>query len=306
MEVALALQDKSQLTFLEEELNNMTLLESEQSIFSMIKDQVNVSTGSITRLYFGSEFCQYRITPLEDVQAAYELSKEKGYHFTYVTPYVPETGLNKLRPILTWLHDQEDADAIEVVVNDWGICFAIARKFPKLQISVGRLLNKMIRDPRVAHLYDEEEAPKRAKSVFMNTSLDTPYFTQFLRRMNVQRIELDSFIQPVEKAQDSYGVPASLYIGYGVIATGRSCLVGTLHKPSEEKFLGDIQCKQQCMHYVAKMDNTREQLGQLPVNTLQKGNTAFYEQTETLLKEGLEEAQNMGVNRLIISPKIPV
>lgn len=306
MELALAIQDHRQLELFHTNRDKWQndLMENERKTLAHIEHTYGMSIFDSKRLYFGSEFCQYRIPTVDDVKIAYEMSLQRGYQFTFVTPYVPEAGLQKLLPIFTWLHERDET--VEVVVNDWGISYAVATQFPKFELNVGRLLNKMIRDPRVAHLYNEENAPQRAKSVFMNTSLDTPYFSQFLKRLNVKRIEFDSFIQPVEKTVDSFGIPASLYIGFGVIATGRSCLVGTLHKPKEEKFLGDVQCKQQCTHYVAKMENKRERLGEIVVQTMQKGNTAFYQQTDTLVEEGFEQAKRMGIDRIIVSPKIPV
>lgn len=306
MELALGIHDVTQLDLLEDMYDPNFLSPMEKETIDLLNEAVDCAYGPIetSRMYFGSEFCQYRIAPLEDVKRAYEAAREKGLRFTYVTPYVPEDGMNKLFPILHWLNERETP--CEVVVNDWGIGYAISTRYPNVKIVLGRLLNKMIRDPRVAHLYNEKSAPELAKSVFMNTSLETPYFKRFLSKLGVDRVEYDSFIQPVEKSTEREGLNASLYLGYGVVATGRSCLVGTLHKPREEKFQGDVQCKQQCTLYVAQMENTRPTLGQLPVRTLQKGNTAFYQQTETLMSEGLEWAKEMGINRLIVSPKIPV
>lgn len=306
MELALAVHDVKQLFLLENMHDDEKLSQMEQETIQLVEQNVarEFQVTKPNRIYFGSEFCQYRIAPLEEVQTAFYAAEEKGLAFTYVTPYVPETGMKMLFPILQWLHEQEATS--EVVVNDWGMCYAISTKYPSLKIVLGRLLNKMIRDPRVAHLYNQQSAPERAKSVFMNTSLETPYFKRFLDRIGVTRVEYDSFIQPIEKSKDREGLPTSLYLGYGVIATGRSCLVGTLHKPKEEKFQGDLQCKQQCTLYVAQMENTRPTLGQLPVKTLQKGNTAFYQQTEELIQEGLRWAKEMDIDRLIITPKIPV
>lgn len=302
MEVALALQDKSQLPFASN-INSGTLLDSERQTLSLL-DKLTDFTKKISHLYFGSEFCQYRIPTLEEVEAAYTLCKELQYTFTFVTPYVPQSGLNKLIQIFSWLNEQRND--IEIVVNDWGVCYHVTKNYDHLLVNIGRLLNKMIRDPRIAHLYDDEEAPERAKSVFMSQTLSTPYFAQFLKRMNVNRIEFDSFIQPIEKTVDNFGMKATMYVGYGVVATGRSCLVGTLHKAKEDKFRGDIVCKQQCVRYVAKMDHKQEALGQLQVNTYQKGTTAFYEQTDQLIDKSLKEALELGVDRLVISPKIPV
>ena len=43
--------------------------------------------------------------------------------------------------------------ATEVVVNDWGVLRLVRREFPGLRPVLGRLMNKMMRDPRVAPFY---------------------------------------------------------------------------------------------------------------------------------------------------------
>jgi hypothetical protein len=304
MELAIACQDIQQLPLLKENERLHGLNPIEKETFSSIRERVchRFGTFSPTRLYFGSEFCQYRIPKEADLKKAYDYAKEHGYNFTFVTPYVPEAGLKKLFPLFEWLEKEENG--VEVVVNDWGMLYAIATTFPSLQPVVGRLLNKMIRDPRVAHLYDQTEAPKQAKEVFFHSSFENSSFQTFFTRFRVKHIEYDSFIQPVHMLENP--LYTSLHLGFAVVATGRSCLVGTLHQPKEMKFKGDVSCKQQCRHYVAELVNKRPQLGEISVRIFQKGNTAFYQQTLEMIEKGLEWAFENGIHRLVVSPKIPV
>jgi hypothetical protein len=304
MELAIACQDRQQLSLLKENENSSILNSIEKETFSYIRNRLMESVGAFSpkRLYFGSEFCQYRIPKKEDVQRAHDEAKEQGYDFTFVTPYVSEIGMKKLFPLLEWL--EKETSGTEVVVNDWGMLYAIATNFPSLELVVGRLLNKMIRDPRVAHLYDQTDAPKQAKNVFSRSSFDNPFFQTFFQHFRVKHIEYDSMIQSVQLLDSS--LRTSMHLGFAVVATGRSCLVGTLHQPKEKKFKGDVSCKQQCRHYLAELINKRPQLGKLPVRTWQKGNTAFYQQTSEMIEKGLDWALERGIDRLVVSPKIPV
>ncbi|WP_143415293.1 hypothetical protein [Geobacillus sp. E263] len=304
MELAVACQDIQQLSLIKGDKGLTALNSVERETYLYIQKCVRSRLGhfSPTRLYFGSEFCQYRIPKEADLKTAYAFAKENGYDFTFVTPYVPEAGMRKLLPLLEWL--ETEGSGVEVVVSDWGVLYMIVTTFPSLQPVVGRLLNKMIRDPRVAHRYDQTEAPKQAKEVFFHSSFETASFQTFFRRFHVKSVEYDSFIQTVHALKTPLSI--SLHLGFAVIATGRSCLVGTLHQPKEKKFKGDVSCKQQCRHYAAELINKKPQLGELPVRIFQKGNTAFYKQTFELVEKGLDWAFENGVRRLVVHPKIPV
>ena len=120
MELALAVHDVKQLFLLENMHDDEKLSQIEQETIQLVEQNVarEFQVTKPNRIYFGSEFCQYRIAPLEEVQTAFYAVEEKGLAFTYVTPYVPETGMKMLFPILQWLHEQEATS--EVVVNDWG------------------------------------------------------------------------------------------------------------------------------------------------------------------------------------------
>ncbi|MFN3477211.1 MAG: hypothetical protein ACK4Z6_06630, partial [Candidatus Methylomirabilales bacterium] len=74
---------------------------------------------AFSRVYFGNEFCQHLIPTLAHLRAVYLAAVEKGFTFTLLTPYITDDGLEKLKPLLSFLSTREDL--IEVVVNDWGV-----------------------------------------------------------------------------------------------------------------------------------------------------------------------------------------
>lgn len=304
MELAIALQSVKDLCMLNNLWESSPFSEMERETAGFVREALQNKLRRVApqRLYFGSEYCQYRLPRPKDLLKAWQTAEDNRLSFTLVTPYLPQSGLSRLVELLETLkHERE----LEVVVNDWGILHLLRRAYPQFQPVVGRLLNKMIRDPRVAHLYGREGAPVRARQSFRQSAYTVSYFRSFLEKMAVKRVELDNAIQGMDLQFDS-GLDVSLHIGYGCVATGRSCLVGTLHKPKEEKFKGDVVCRQQCQHYQAGLINVRERLGPLPMRMVQKGNSVFYQQTKELIDRGINWAFSHQVNRLVFSPRIPV
>lgn len=310
MELALAIQSSKQLNQVIDPWKNEHYTEVEQETLKNLEETLAGFSVSnhFSRLYFGSEFCQYRLPKLRDIQKAYEASLDAGLLFTFVTPYVPQQGLTQLEEILKYLDQkaEQNNEKVEVVVNDWGVLYAIKHSYSQLIPIIGRLLNKMIRDPRVTHLYSAEDAPRKAQAVVSNTAMEVSYFQKFLLDHQVERIEFDNTIQKMEADGGMGDFSSSLHLGYGCIATGRSCLVGTLHKPKQEKFKGDVVCKQQCQHYQAELVSKKGNLGVLPTRNFQKGNSVFYQQTKEMLEQGVKWAVSKNIDRFVISPKIPV
>ncbi|MEC1778064.1 hypothetical protein [Schinkia azotoformans] len=310
MEFALAIQSTDQITCLDQPWNISDHSLIEQETLGNVQNilQSFYESPTFTRLYVGSEFCQYRLPKVHDLVRTYHKAVKSGFLFTFVTPYITQAGMVQLKQLLAVLHEEalKNNDTIEIVVNDWGVLYEVNQNYSQFQPVVGRLLNKMIRDPRVAHLYDREDAPQKANAVLQTSAVSVSYFKRFLQTNQVKRIEFDNLIQNMGSPLGEEDFSSSLHIGFGVIASGRSCLVGTLHRPKEEKFKGEVKCKQQCRHYQVELVSKKERLGALPTRNIQKGNSVFYQQTEELLVKGIQWALEKNVNRLVVSPKIPV
>lgn len=310
MELAIAIQSVKDVSFFEQPWKPTDHSPVEQKTMRAVYALLQEHFGEMkpTRLYFGSEFCQYRLPREREVLDAYDYAVSHQLSFTLVTPYLPQAGLIKLKWLIQSLASHMEANPpacpVEVVVNDWGSLYYLKREYPQFELVLGRLLNKMIRDPRVAHLYQRDEAPEAARKALQESSTTVSHFRQFVEGAGVKRIELDNMIQGFSTIDE--WLPISLHLGYGCVATGRSCLVGTLHKPKESKFKGDVRCKQQCRHYLAELVNTNQHLAPFSARMFQKGNSVFYVQEENLLKQGLSLLEHREVNRLVYSPRIPV
>ncbi|MFZ5633516.1 MAG: hypothetical protein ACOY40_11775 [Bacillota bacterium] len=253
-----------------------------------------------TRLYFGQEFCEKALPAAGELLESVEESKRLGMEFTLVTPYVTERGLAKLEGRLKEL--ERERPGCEVVVNDWGVLYLLHRKFPTLNPVLGRLLNKIWRDPRLDNYLKNH--PAGDCKILRNCSLAGPYMKKLLKRLNVKRIELDNLLQGLDDGLSHWGYKLSLYIPYGCITTGRICLFGSwgLKQPGKFRSTGRT-CSRQCRHYRLEM---RDMSGQVPKNggwrIVQKGNTVFYEQTADLLAKGLEQAGKLKISRIVYQP----
>lgn len=218
--------------------------------------------------------------------------------FTLVTPYVTEEGLDGVKGLLERLAEQQPQ--AEVVVNDWGVLQIIVENYPFLTPILGRLLNKVLRDPRiVTHLKNSQS---KALENYRRSSLAGEPMEALLKQYDVRRIELDLPPQGLDEGLMDSGYDLSLYLPYGVITSGRICLLHSWGLEEKEKFrpfLGG--CDRKCRYFWLEMSDPSHQVKKSKEwSILQKGNTVFYREERDFLKKGLENGARVGVSRLII------
>ena len=91
---------------------------------------------SCQKVRFGSEFCMYAIPTDEDLKHAYNLIKDAGKDFVYVTPRLADSAMDKIRRHLILLNDLGGAT---VVANDLGTILVL-REYQALKLHLGRQL----------------------------------------------------------------------------------------------------------------------------------------------------------------------
>jgi|GEM_PF-464625 len=258
------------------------------------------------RIYFGSEFCQYRLPSLSAVKKAAAYSWENGFEFTFATPYAHQEKFEQLTEILHYLNDIviTTGKRVEVVINDWGVYHHVQMHLPQLDVIIGRLLNKMIRDPRVAHYYNDEKAPEMGRKFFKETGLFSSYFAKFLEKGNVVGMDFDQLIQGHEMTEKEAALVASFHFPFGCVASGSACMVGFMETEKRDKFRGDPNCKQQCQQYVFELKNRRHT--DMEYRIFQKGTTAYYAHNQALIQTGLKGVQSLVKPRVVYSPRIPM
>jgi len=252
---------------------------------------------SLTRVYFGQEFCEKALPTRKELTQALEVCQKKGMHFTLVTPYVTEEGLVKVKELLGQLAEQKPS--AEVVVNDWGVLQLIAENYPALTPVLGRLLNKVLRDPRmITHL---KKLTGKTLERYRKSSVTGAPMEAILDKYGVRRVELDLPPQGLDE-QGKRKCELSLYLPFGVITTGRICLMRSWGLDEKQKFMPFLGgCDRKCRFYWLEMtDISRQVRKSKNWSILQKGNTVFYCVQKDFLKQGLESAIKAGVSRVVI------
>jgi len=163
-----------------------------------------------TRLYYGVEFCERLVPAASQVRRAYEAATCRRLSFSLLTPYVTDAGLGRLWPLFEWLAALDDSSA-EVVVNDWGVLHLLRRDFPRLRPVLGRLMNRMLRDPRIAGEFASPQAPAAALQVLRQSGVTAALFRRFLGQVGITMVEFDNLLQGLDMNFREFGLSASLY-----------------------------------------------------------------------------------------------
>ncbi len=257
-----------------------------------------------SRIYFGNEFCQHLIPTLEEVKSAYNLAIDLECSFTLVTPYVTEDGLKKLIPLFEFLSNH--TKGVEIVINDWGVMNLIHREYPSLVLVLGRLMNKMPRDPRVTRHYNIPGVPKDALAFPQQSNVTIQSYRTLLKSYGINRVELDNVFQGIDMDFNKLELEASIYISYGYVTTGRICLSGNLNLTREKKFVSGNRCSKECQRYEVSLSNTNSIFEDKDLILHHVGNTVFYSQEEDMVLKAVEGCISNGINRIIYQPAIPM
>jgi len=288
----------------------------EQALFISKLSQLPYLEKRYSRIYFGNEFCQRMIPSRRDLQQALRFTRKKGLDLSFVTPYVTNQGLRKLKNLFDLLSSTGLSG--EVIVNDWGVLNLLSRNYPGLSPVLGRLLTKQKRGPRLERLLKRDgrprlirdpHSPKTNYLVFQKRlPLDLDYYYKgsnaasvglihnYLIEHGVNRIELDNTVQGLSLQLPQGEISASLYLPYIYIATTFFCPSAGCDQ-KKKSLLKIRPCTKQCQKYIFKLRHKS-----IPKTLFLKGNTVFYKHSR-LPRRRLEE---IGINRLVYQPEIPV
>jgi hypothetical protein len=260
--------------------------------------------GPFQRIYYGAEFCEHLIPRPDRLRRVLAAAREETpLPVSLLTHYVTDRGLEKLRPLLAAA--EECGEGTEVVVNDWGVLRMARREFPGLRLVLGRLMNKMMRDPRVAPFY--ADGPAEGLKALSQSSATLPIYRRFLVEMGVGRIELDALYQGIDLELGATGLQGTLYLPFGYVASGRICLSGSLHLPKEDKFRFDLGCRHECQDYTVELKNSRSPYQESRELALyQRGNTVFYPQEGKYLDQALQSLDRIGIDRVVVELDTPM
>ncbi len=239
-----------------------------------------------TRIHFGNEFCQRLLPSPAVLDSALGAAAASGLAFGFVLPVLTDAGLETADRLL-----QRLPEGTEVSVNDWGLMRRLSRRFPGLRPTAGRLLCRMLKEPR---------APSAAYLQLGGRGFMTPGLERLLDRFGVERLEID--VPPFARGQDLYAPRGrlSVHAPFGFVTTGRICRIGNLHRPMEHKFAAGHTCARECLAYWCELTPGRGP-DEAKMSIFQRGNTIFYRHT-TAMDEALAGAIAAGsIDRLVIS-----
>ena len=264
----------------------------EKSLFISNSEKLKHFTSDYSRLYFGNEFCQHLIPPVDQLRKIINFTIENNLKFTLVTPYVTNEYLERVESSLKVVAEEKKGS--EVVFNDWGILHLLNNHYLELKPVMGRLLNRMTRDPRLMNVI--EKLPESSVKYFRKSNLTVPVFRRFLKKNRISRVEFDNFLQGIDMNLGKMGIEGSLYYPFVYITTTRLCLSNFCDIPEKEKKVGIFPCGRECLRYTFQLENPI-----MPVPLIRKGNTIFFRNDQ--LDERMEEK---GINRLVFEPEIIV
>lgn len=239
------------------------------------KDAFNKIDG----IYYGSDNCEYLAAYKHEIEKAIEKFQEfnknfpphKTRTFTFVTPYVGETMLEKLEQSLEYLNNLNIKNPIEVVVNDFWVLRLLEKKYTNLKPVFWRVIHKILKTPLIDTFWYEahpawekiknkseqeklalrDEIVKWQMKFYNSAEVSLDIFRNFLAKYNVERVALD-FMEKREELFDNsrFGtIWVDLYYPWALIFTGRLCDTSAIENPSRWMYATDDICPRTCNRY---------------------------------------------------------
>lgn len=233
---------------------------------------------SIKYLYFGHEFCQYKLPRLSDVIKAIDYSHNSDLEFVLVTPPLTDYGCKICSTYLDYFIENKIES--EIVINDIGMIDLIKRKHYSGKITFGRVLEKSIHEMRLTDLEETNYYSSEGYVYMHSLAFQASSFSDFFNEYGVSRIEYDGdkYIKNINssKIKIDYIYPTEY------LTTGRMCLFRIAAQKDDERFLLNDSCSRLCNeHYEImnkmmsyfKLDSNGNRIRE--ENILRKGNTLF-------------------------------
>lgn len=240
--------------------------------------------GRLSAVYFGSEFCEDRIPSAAEAASLCALAREADLEAVLLTPVVRPAGLALLGDLLAALGAAGWAPS--VVFNDWGVLRLLQHDFSLLPRRGGRLLNRGLRDPRLAHA---DAAPPVGDSGERSRLLRA-----FLRQEGASALETDPDLEGGFLGEEGSGLQRTLHLPFAFATTGRHCLGKAAGGARGGAFADGLAspCNAPC-----RGGPRPEHRPDAPLPLWRAGNTLFYEVPEGLAAAHLRTADRVVLHR---------
>ena len=167
----------------------------------------------LTALYFGSEFCQELLPGSSDTETFCAHCAAQDLEAVLLTPIVTHKGLGRIDRLLGSLTDRGWFPA--VVFNDWGVLELIRKSYPCLPLRMGRLMNRGLRDPRIAMRSIGPGGENTARGAGIR---------KLATSLGVCAVESDADLEPGYLGSGDDGLERALHVPFTFVASGRNCL----------------------------------------------------------------------------------
>ena len=237
-----------------------------------------------THLYFGSEFCEHLLPSPRALRSALDRAAREDLRFALLTPVASPDVVRCLQheflPLLP--------EGVEVIVNDWGVA-ALLRDFPALRPVAGRILCRMIKDPR---LNNPEWAHR------CGTALDSEAQQAVFSRVGFTRLEIDVPLFADAHSFAGLPLPNGVHLPYACVAKGRMCRPGSMAIAGRERFAVGRRCRKQCLSLAATITRPGFDDG---CESVHVGNTLFSRHSPKMLDTVRESARAGLIERLVVA-----
>jgi len=242
-----------------------------------------------SRVYFGAEFCEWRMPGPSSVLGVYEKAAALGLGFTLLTPWLTDRGMDRLERVLLKLRDS--GASMEVVVNDLGALTLVRDGFAEFDTVMGRLHSRQKRCPRVPAAM--KGMPKPGREIYTGTAFSDVVTAEFLRSFGVRRVELDSTLQGMDASLKRSGVRGSIYAPYALVTLTRHC-PSSFDGNTWQSFTG---CRiKGCRGNVLSLSNPAHSTDPL----IMRGNAQFVRVPDLPNK-----LKGLGIDRIVVMEDVP-
>lgn len=225
-------------------------------------------------IYFGNEFCEYRIPSLKDIERCISIAKEESLRVVLVTPPVTDYGLSKLEKIFDYFITNETD--IDIVVNDYGVLELLKEKQSNIGIIMGRVMDKTSHDSRASEEKINNYYGKSGLEFARTPGVISLYTEKVLENYDISRYEFD---MPLVGLDLKGCQKKSLYWPYNYLTTGRVCSIRSYNLEGKDKYLvGNKICDQGCRNVQIEKHKPINGYGNnvSDIFLFERGNTVFY------------------------------
>ncbi len=170
----------------------------------------------IDRLYFGAEFCCWRMPEDDAILRALELCRRQGIPLTLVTPVFYPSWQKRAENLVAFAAENLD-DGDELLFSDLGMAELARSEAGRLTLVCGRALSGQKRGPRILDL----DLSAEQRDYFRRGTWYSRSSAALLHQLGVARLELDNLLQGMAPLPE--GFSGSLHLPWAMVTSSRNC-----------------------------------------------------------------------------------